>query len=64
MRRKTRKLTYHPIVKMIWDDLCDRSGFDLDGLDKETQIEIKDAWEKLVREQVENKRLCEVKKEE
>ena len=41
---------YHPIVEAIWNDLCDRSGFDLDCLDSDAQKEIKDTWHKLVKE--------------
>lgn len=36
------------IVDGIWADLSDRSGFDLDTLDDETQAAIRAEWERIV----------------
>lgn len=32
------------IATAIWSDICDRSGFDLGGLDDDIQEEIYNAW--------------------
>lgn len=36
------------IIKAIWNDLCDRSGYDLGCLDEEIQEEIKETWRKKI----------------
>lgn len=36
------------IVEAIWDDICDRSGFDLNDLDDDIQGEIRDEWKRLI----------------
>lgn len=35
------------IVNAIWDDVCDRSGFDLGALDADVQDEIRAAWSEI-----------------
>lgn len=39
----------YAIVKGIWDDMSDRSGFDLGALDNELRSEIQCAWMEIVR---------------
>ncbi len=40
-----------PVARAIWSDLCNRSGFDLGGLDEETQQDIAETWEKIETEE-------------
>lgn len=49
-KRKTKNI----IVTRIWNDLCDRKGFDLRGLDKETQRDILDSWGVILDEELKN----------
>ena len=37
------------IVTEIWDDMCDRRGFDLGCLDEDIQEEIKETWGKIIK---------------
>lgn len=41
------------LVKVMWDDICGRSGLDLGCFDKEVQKEIKTEWYEAIKKVLE-----------
>ena len=39
------------IIRRIWKDLDGRAGLSLDGIDMETQKEMRDSWAKIIEEE-------------